>query len=361
MSIISLTEALDFLDIMEPEEGPGSISVTDGDYTEAEALVELNAAINQFDTATSTGTLYIAGSYDEQTTTYTFDSSASTTLIWTYVNDDGNLTFTFDHEAGEQEATTADLDPDDVVQDLLDAADKFVKIYCRRDIESTSFVERHDGNGKSYLYLENYPVTAVSRLAIGTLDAIKARNTNTTGTASVSVSSTSVTLTRNGTDTTLALATYTTMTTLVAAIAATSGWESSLVNSTYGDYLSTDLIPRMGLSAVNNNWVYLPMPYDAEDDFDVDEETGLIELPGGTFSKGRKNILIGYTAGYSSATMPEDLKTAVKIIVKDWYEKRDESSFGLSGYGIAGMSKQIADTIPREAREILDHYVRRMV
>lgn len=241
---------------------------------------------------------------------------------------------------------------------LCDAVDQYIKTYCKRTFDSTSYTEYHSGNGLPNLYLDDIPVTAIERVAVGRTGAIRVCNTNTSSTASVSVTTTGVVLTYNGTsDSTCLFATYTTMTTLVAAINAISGWAAELGSSEYGDYLSTELIPSYGKSCIKSQYVDLEIPYEAEYDFEVDADTGILTATAG-WTRGTRNIRVDYTAGYAEADMPDDLKTAAKIIVKDWWEKRSESTFNITGYSVGGMTKQIEAVIPKEALAVLASYRR---
>lgn len=358
MSIISLSEALTFLDIIEPTPGPGNVSVPNGTYTFAQLETALASALNQFNDPTPTGVIYLSGTYDVDTDEHTIDDTSDGVLKYDYALSSSTYTITFTHTAGVQTIATTDLDPDDVVQDILDAVDQYVKNYCRKSFESASFREFKDGDGRNFVLLKEYPITDITRVAIGRRDAFRVRNTNTTTTASATCTRTGLVLTRNGTaDSTCLFATYTTLTTLAAAVSALSGWEGEVSSSEYASYLSTDLLEKYGLRCIDNNWVYFQIPETGEDDFQVDLDAGILTLTANS-SRGTKNVMVEYTAGYSSATMPEDLKSAVKIIVKDWYEKRNESGFNLSSYSIGGVSKTYLEHIPREAKKILDSYRR---
>jgi len=125
------------------------------------------------------------------------------------------------------------------------------------------------------------------------------------------------------------------------------------------------MILRYGASAIDENWVYLCTPYeDAEDEFEVYEGRGQIYLPGG-FRRGNNNIFVTYTAGYSSTTMPDDLKLAVKIFVKTLYSKWKDETWNLGGYKIGDITMYFGSrsqkgsesiSIPTEVKNILDRY-----
>lgn len=359
MAIITLAEALAFLDITAAEVGPGSISIADGTYTLVQIQAAMDTALNAFSTPTPTGTVYLAGTYDVDAETFAIDSTSDETLEFIYTLSGGNYTFTFTHVLGVQTITTANLDPDGQVETIVNAVEKFIENYCKRVFSSASYTEYHSGSGLPYLFLDNFPVTAVDRLSFGGRAAIRVTNTNASSRASVSVTATGVVLNYNGTaNATVLFATYTTLTTVVAAINAISGWSAELVDSSYGAYLSTELVPMYGKSCIDSANVDLEIPEVAEYDFDIDANAGAVKV-GDMLPIGFRNVRIDYTAGYS--TMPEDLKLAAKIIVKDWFEKRGESSFNLSSYSIGGIGKSFIGLIPPEAKHVLEAYRRHVV
>lgn len=220
----------------------------------------------------------------------------------------------------------------------------------------------YDGTGGKYLYLKNYPVTALIRLAIGRLNVIQVYNTAEYSTASVSITSTGIVVEKNGTsDSTVLFATYDTMTKVVAAIIAlSSGWYAALSNSDYGSYASTELIVMFGKNCIDSNSVYCEMPNKAEDNFELDTNKGIVYNPFG-FASGHNNVMVSYTAGYSATTMPEDLKLAVKILVKYIYQRRSEETFGLANYRIEDMGAQFERDLPKEALDIIWKYKRMKV
>jgi len=245
---------------------------------------------------------------------------------------------------------------------IRDAVEDWVQdVYCRRTLLSTDYRERYDGTGDSYLILDNYPVTAVAMLSIGIEEVIRVENTNAGAYASVSVSSTGVTLNKDGTSTTLAFATYLTMTTLVAAINLQSGWSAVLSSSAYGSYPSNLLVEKMGLQCIDSAEVGLEMPQVGEYDFEVDAKRGMIYSPFG-FPAGIQNVYVSYTAGYTSSTIPEDLKLATMIIIKNIYQSRSEESFGMTGYSVSGISVSFEqEPMPKVAKDILDRRYRRLI
>ncbi|NOR27599.1 MAG: hypothetical protein GQ540_03610 [Lutibacter sp.] len=244
-----------------------------------------------------------------------------------------------------------------------DSVESFVSNYCNRTFESTSYTrKKYCGNGRSILILDDYPLTAVDRVSIGNIGAVKVKNTNTTSSASVSVVSTGLRLVKDGVaDTSVTFVANTTMTAIINAINAISGWSAELLNSSYGSYRSADLIESVGLSAINNNWVDLKMPDDAEDNFSADLSTAVLKKNSG-WPSGFNNIYIDYTAGYTSTTMPEDLKLAIKIFTKYIYNKKEEETIGVAEYRAENLWGTFEkDPMGKEVRMILSKYKRMLV
>ena len=239
---------------------------------------------------------------------------------------------------------------------IRDAVEDWIQnIYCDRTLTETAYKERYDGTGTGILFLDNHPITSLDRLSIGFDEAIRIKNTNVGAHASVSVTSTGVILNKDGTKNTLLFTTYSTMNTLIAAINLLSGWTATLSLSSYGTYPSTLLVERMGLQCINNADVGLDMPELGEYDFEVDADRGIIYSSYG-FPEGIKNVYVEYSAGY--ATIPKALELATLILIKHFYQKRSEESFGITSYSTGGMSVSFENDLPLQARQILDGYIR---
>lgn len=246
--------------------------------------------------------------------------------------------------------------PDRNIELIQNSVEKWVKQYCRQDFILTAYKERYDGKGTPSLYLRHYPIVTLNKLCVWNDDAISIYNDSTCAFASVSVTATAVNLYVDGTTTPLLFASYATLQSLVNAINAVSGWSASLMLASYATYPSTILLEKYGLRCSGRNVVYLEMPdVDGEDDFEVFADEGRVELLS-NFPTGRKNVFIDYTAGY--AVIPDDLKLAVLILIKNIYQRRSEESFGNTSYSISGLSISFEQDIPVQAKQILDRYTR---
>lgn len=373
MSIISLQESLDYCGISDQyftinaandkmvftsDKGSATIDITDGTYSGTDLATTLQTLMNANTTLTGTGTVTFAVSYSSTTYKFTINAGTGHTIALTYSGSLAALTLGFNDDAAAAQTITSNIatgDPTAIVQTILDGCDKWVKSYCGRDFESASYTEHKSGTGGQILNLDQWPITAVTRIAVGKRTVIRVKNTATNTTASVSVNSTGVVLEKDGvTDSTVTFATYTTMTTIVAAINALSGWVAELAISTYGSFKSTELVETYGRNAIDSTWVDLYMPEDAETDFEVYAERGQLYRAGG-WPKGYRNIHSYYTAGYSSTTMPDDLKLAVMMLVKYFWDRRDQDTAGISRFSMAEVSAAFEDgPMPKEIAQILN-------
>lgn len=243
----------------------------------------------------------------------------------------------------------------DVLNAILNPVDKWVKKYCQRDFEDTDYKEYSDGDGETHLFLKQFPIISVSRLSIGRNNAIKVNNSLTATYATVSVTSTGVVLNKDGTETTLlfADAANDTIALMAAEIAKKANWQASVVNSKHASYASTELIEVMGLECLGASWAYLEIPDEPDSAFEVLPDSGIIHRPGG-FPRGHRNIRTDYKAGY--ATLPEDLKLGVKMLVKMIYDRRNQELFGVEQFSLGYIRSVLTKEMPNEVREILSRY-----
>jgi len=248
-------------------------------------------------------------------------------------------------------------DNDDAVLKLMhQRAEAFVKSTFDREFESTSYWETYDGTGGCHLYLPQMPITAVAYLGTKT-DAIKIKNTATdANNAYITIDDTNMTLTVSGGSyagsSALALATYTTLTSLVAAINALgNGWSAELYDTDYASYLSANLIKVQNYfvgswDGTAASYDYLPMINEPFEDYIVYEKEGegyIFYAPG--FPKGHKNIAIKYTAGYSSSNMPYELQGLINEMVEVAWNKKQTGVTGIKSYRTGQTSVTYGDTV----------------
>ncbi len=248
-----------------------------------------------------------------------------------------------------------------ILNQIQEYSESYVKRYCHKDFESTDYSEYYDGNGGKSIFLDNYPITALTRVCVGRRYAIKIYNTSDYTSATVSVNSSGIVLTKDGTsDSTVTFADYTTMNDVVGAINSIgSGWSASIYHSDYNSFDSSELVEMFGKSAIDSNYVYLEMPEEGIDDFEVFPNKGELYRENG-WTEGFRNIFVKYTAGHT--TMPEEIKLAIMIICKYFYQKRNEESYGAKDYWTGDYRVTFEEgEIPKEAKIILDRNKRYLV
>ena len=266
-----------------------------------------------------------------------------------------------------------DNSQDDVITFFHEGMEAWASDYCLRELESTSYTrELYDGNGDTVLYLRNYPVTAIIYVSTSRDNAIKIKNTSTDASyATVNISSTTLTLTVSGGDnedaTNLLFADYATLTLLVAAINAVGkGWDAALVLSDYASIKSTELLETHGLycgsrSNTTASYEYLDIAGDPISEFRL-RNSKAIYYPYG-FTNGTDNIIVSYTAGYTTTTLPNDLKLALLQGIKFLFQQHEEDREGVTDFSISGfmstkleqreLPKIVLDTLLRYQRIIL--------
>lgn len=382
MSIISLQESLDFLDVgtgyfeitaendilnmTSDRGGPVNIDIPDLTYQGDDLATALQTAMNTNDILTG-GVITFAVSYNSATFKFTIDSGEGHTITIDVSKSDAALTFGFTSNPTVAQSITSDQaateDPTDIVDSINDGVDKWVKEYCGRDFEQTTYTKKlYDGEDSPYLFLKQYPIISIERLALGKINGIKVHNSSSDATrAVVTVNTSGLVLTitggvNAGSDT-LLFTDYATLTLLVAAIVALGkNWTASVVNSSYAGHASSELLPRYGAYCGitgGATWAYLEMPDEPLTDIKVYPDEGVVYYSGG-FSEGKDNIVVDYVAGFS--IIPEDLKLATKILCKFIYQKRDEESFGLEQGSLGYVKRVFEKELPSQVEEILSRY-----
>jgi len=375
MAIVTTDEVLEFIgvdrgyfeiaagnDVLVLTKDAGSatnVDIADGTYSGDGLAAAIETAIDTAFTVTSTV------SWSSSTRLFSMTAGAGTTLTFTLSGSDAALTIGFTADKAAALTLTSDLaagDPTTVVGYIKDGVETWVQnSLLRRTLDSTAYsLKRYDGTGRKVIWLDDYPVTVFTKLAIGTRTAIRIKNTTANSTASVSVTSSGLALELDGTvDSDLVFATYTTITTLVAAVNALgSGWTAEVVGS-YGSFKSTELLEAWGQNCIDSATVDIDMADEAENEFQLDPTTGKLTSYR-LFNCGIRNIICSYTAGYSSSTMPDDIRFAVMALIQSMYRKRQDETFGLTQMRAGDISAAYAQ-LPPETKMIFDAYKRRMV
>jgi hypothetical protein len=167
------------------------------------------------------------------------------------------------------------------------------------------------------VFLDNYPVSEIQQVSSGKATVMQVYNSNTYSLASVRVAPTEILLRLNGVLVlTLTFDSYTTLDAVSEAINALgSGWVAEVIGD-YGGWESTTLITTQYKSCMDSDRVDLNMPSVFHNDYEYDEDSGIIE---GSFPKGKKNVYVKYTAGYADEDCPAWLKNILIKQAAYWF------------------------------------------
>ena len=230
---------------------------------------------------------------------------------------------------------TASTD-DTLIETLVNNVSDQIERWCDRKFVATTFTEFIDARGTRTLAVENPPIVTVDVVAFGARDALTVSSADSSDLlATIAIDDKQARLYRvasNGTatTTTLALTTYPTTTTLSSAIDGTTGFDSSVQFNT-----PSYMLHRLGGRDVTTTTAYLTAPDDAESEYRVDYDRGLIHLRADAFPRfveDRLNnrfpnqfqsVFVRYQGGYS--TIPNALVQAAFELISDAYGGRDQS------------------------------------
>ena len=213
-----------------------------------------------------------------------------------------------------------DTDKDEFFELLINNASDFIDKYCGRILKSATYThERYDG-GERKVFLQNWPITDIVQVCGGKLDVIRIKYTSTTAyNAYVKTTTTGIILTVDGTPLAVkTFATYTTLSTMATNINSESGWEATVASSDYNSYPSAQIFRKLNRFALNL-YIYLQIPGDPLDDYDIDYDNGILDFSP-IFTSGWRNIFVTYTGGY--ATVPGALQQICIELVKYKYNMR---------------------------------------
>ena len=245
---------------------------------------------------------------------------------------------------------------------LIDAMVQQASVMIRRElgcdiIETTYTKELYSGDGGNYLYLNNWPLTDVSRVAISTDDALTVSYTGTGTHAQIQVTSNAVKLRQavSGTwsDLTFVLSDYTTVDDVGDAIDAVTGWGVT-VSEAFADYPSSELL-LMPAKDANDLSIYLKVPESCEIDYGIEDAALACLYHESAWRKGHLNIVVDYTAGYARESIPEPLQAACMELVAYMYNigKHDPTlrseQIGEYRYSLAGSLDVVFGRRNREA------------
>lgn len=93
-------------------------------------------------------------------------------------------------------------------------------------------------------------------------------------------------------------------------------------------------------------------------EYDILDGSLVVLLEGRNFEKGRRNIKVVYTAGYTFASLPEDLVDNANMLVEFMYQMVEERRIGLVNKGKSGETTTYVQGIPQFIKEGLEPYKR---
>lgn len=274
---------------------------------------------------------------------------------------------------GKSNIITLDIYPSYILIQLINRTSDLIERYCNRKLKSRNYYrETYDGNGLNKLILEQFPVTQVSRVSIGRTNCFSIKNTNTSATyATIEVTSTLVKLTEDGSTTDLTLTDYANINALITAIEAAGNWDCVLLDSSYGTIdlcygtnNTSNILVRPAMACLIPKITYVEIVDDEIDKFHIlsgpseDRNSGILELDGGTFTKGIQNVFVDYTAGYTSP-VPYSLEMACLELVKYKYNQKDKD-LNLKSERMGKVYEyhlqDIQKGLPQEIRDELDMF-----
>ena len=234
---------------------------------------------------------------------------------------------------------------------LIDVATAMIERFCQRQFLSRSYASWLDAKGGTLLYLPHYPVTAVSRIATTIRDVATVKNaTANAAWATVSASTSALTLAlqvgATATNSNVAYATYTTINAIVAQINTLGNSWSSVESDTATSIPSTDIKPGGAWACLDSD-IYLYAPDEPQEEFEFDEDSGRLYCTSATFPKGKQNVFVAYTGGYS--TIPDDLQQACIEVAQQLHQQISQDanlraeSLGDYSYTLASRTEIGAD------------------
>ena len=228
---------------------------------------------------------------------------------------------------------------DNLLVRLVNRATDMIESYCGRIFrERTYLLERYTGDGTADLYLNQWPVTTVERVAVGTLNALKITNSDSTAYSAVAqVTPTLIKLeihggSNDGTQERL-FTDSTSLSAMATQIDTYTSWAGATVSSDFDNHDTTELIPTGARETLNTS-IDLLVPDQRLTDYDVNLDAGTIHRASG-WSEAWNNIYVNYTAGY--AVIPDDLEQIAIEVTKELFNKRKIQS-GLKSEKIGNYS-----------------------
>lgn len=88
----------------------------------------------------------------------------------------------------------------------------------------------------------------------------------------------------------------------------------------------------------------------------IDSEEGRVRLETDVFDSGEHSVKVVYTAGYSTSTMPWDLKYAAMEMSRFYLNRETKNRVGVRSEGAEGGSITYETDMPWSVKQVLDMY-----
>lgn len=250
-----------------------------------------------------------------------------------------------------------DTSRDRLLTQLVAAATNRIEQFCNRTLVEADHREFYDGDGSDALLLNNFPVTGVARMGWSRVEGITVTAAISTDLrVTVEAQDNQVSLRRwnssgSLSESKLTYASNATTTAMASAIDGTIGFDATKVN----DGLSEDFARQAATDCIDGTG-RLYMIENTTADFRVEENRGVITLIASTdltafpqdpsrvvFPIGRGNVMVVYTAGYTQAAMPADLKQiCIEVVAQALRSGEHDPTVGseaIDGYSYSNIGK----------------------
>lgn len=262
-----------------------------------------------------------------------------------------------------------------------EGVEREIKNYCGWELESATYTNQViDGSGGQWIWPGPKNITSLVRASRGRDTAIRIKHSTLSSNAYARVNYTDNTpislqlVVDDGTDvsdTTDTFANFATMTLLVDQINASSAnWTAELDDTDLAAFASTNLLEvdnRFAgtLNGDDPGWTDLWIPGEPVADVRLERTEGGLSLSSG-WPDGVQNITLTYTAGWTTADMPFDLKQAVAVFTNFFYNRNIvQGATGIKSFSLGHLrieyelggsstSSSSVSSIPISVLDILD-------
>ena len=269
---------------------------------------------------------------------------------------------------------------------VLEASTRRIEEHCRRKLLLSDYDRLYVPNRCAAVILDSRPVPIISRCQTALGSGIEIRYTGSAQQATVAVAPTSTdvltiaTLTLKSvssgvaTTTTLTMSNYTTVSALVTAIGAVSGWTAE---TDYGTRAASELFGTPGVYGAKDAAFVIPLYSQQIEQYTLDTRRGRLEFDPGIFNTSsylpddvrQVAVRVTYRAGYAYLTadiaagyepVPADLKLACVLVTQAMSKGGQVQVSGIKSQTVKDRSYTVNDqatAIPSVAQSILASYM----